>query len=90
MGTAQSQSVLYESRDLSAHGEPSLRSDQYCGPVQSAKEKLPYIEDGTRVVADSGFILKFEENLYWAVLYWIEESIYTETRKVFFGAVRRS
>jgi glutathione S-transferase len=31
----------------------------------------------------------FEENLYWVVLYcrWIEESIYSETRKVFFGVV---
>ena len=81
------------------------------------RKNLPYIEDGTRVVADSGFIVKylkltygdtldenlsdhekarahalsrlFEENLYWIVLYcrWIEESIYAETRKVFFSVV---
>src|SRR5262245_8122806 len=86
-------------------------------PFKAPKKKLPYIEDGTRVVADSGFILKylkltygdpldenlsghekarahalsrlFEDNLYWVVLYcrWIEESIYSETRKVFFGCV---
>jgi glutathione S-transferase len=86
-------------------------------PFKAPKKKLPYIEDGTRLVADSGFILKylkltygdildenlsdhekarahalirlFEENLYWVVLYyrWIEESIYSETKKVFFGAV---
>ena len=86
-------------------------------PFKAPKKKLPYIEDGTRVVADSGFILQylkltygdtldenlsdhekarahalsrlFEENLYWIVLYcrWIEESIYAETRKVFFSVV---
>ena len=86
-------------------------------PFKAPKKKLPYIEDGTRVVADSGFIVKylkltygdtldenlsdhdkarahalsrlFEENLYWVVLYcrWIEESIYADTRKVFFGVV---
>jgi glutathione S-transferase len=86
-------------------------------PLKAPKKKLPYIEDGIQVIADSGFILKylkqtygdkldenlsdhkkasahalsrlFEENLYWVVLYcrWIEESIYLEARRVFFGAI---
>src|SRR5262245_28521051 len=85
--------------------------------LKAPKIKVPYIEDGTQVIADSGFILNylkqtygdkldenlsdhekasahalsrlFEENLYWVVLYcrWIEESIYSETRKIFFGVV---
>jgi glutathione S-transferase len=86
-------------------------------PFKAPKKKLPYIEDGTQLVADSGFILEylkktygdpldadlseadrviahalrrlFEENLYWVALYsrWIEESIYLETKRVFFGAI---
>jgi len=86
-------------------------------PFKAPKRKLPYIDDGTQLVADSGFILEylkktygdrldanlsdadkaiahalrrlFEENLYWAALYsrWIEESIYVETRRLFFGAL---
>ena len=86
-------------------------------PFKAPKKKLPYIEDGTQMVADSGFIFKylkqiygdkldenlsadekasahalsrlFEENLYWVALYsrWIEESIYLETKRVFFGAI---
>ena len=86
-------------------------------PFKAPKKKLPYIEDGTQLIADSGFILEylketygdpldtdlseadrviahalrrlFEENLYWVALYsrWIEESIYVETRKLFFGAI---
>jgi glutathione S-transferase len=86
-------------------------------PFKAPKKKLPYIEDGTQVVADSGFILEylkktygdpldgalsntdrviahtfrrlFEESLYWVALYtrWIEESIYVETRQVFFGGI---
>jgi glutathione S-transferase len=84
---------------------------------KAPKRKLPYIEDGTQVVADSGFILEylkktygdrldgnlsdaekaiahalrrlFEENLYWVALYsrWMEESIYSKTRRLFFGAL---
>jgi len=86
-------------------------------PFKAPKKKLPYIEDETQLVADSGFILEylkktygdpldadlseadrviahalrrlFEENLYWVALYsrWIEESIYLETKRVFFGAI---
>lgn len=86
-------------------------------PFKAPKKKLPYIEDGTQMVADSGFIFKylkqiygdkldenlsadekasahalsrlFEENLYWVALYsrWIEESIYLETKRVFFGTI---
>jgi glutathione S-transferase len=86
-------------------------------PFKAPKRKLPYIQDGTQLVADSGFILEylkktygdtldanlsdadkaiahalrrlFEENLYWVALYsrWIEESIYLETRRLFFGAL---
>ena len=86
-------------------------------PFKAPKKKLPYIEDGTRVVADSGFIVDylkktygdkldqnlsseekatahllrrtFEESLYWVGVYsrWIEESIWRETRPLFFGFI---
>jgi len=86
-------------------------------PFKAPKKKLPYIEDGRQLIADSGFILEylkkiygdpldtalsdadrviahalrrlFEENLYWVALYtrWMEESIYVETRQVFFGGI---
>lgn len=86
-------------------------------PFKAPKKKLPYIEDGTQIVADSGIILDylkqtygdklgenlsaaetavahalrrlFEESLYWVALYsrWIEESIWLETRQLFFGAM---
>jgi glutathione S-transferase len=86
-------------------------------PFKAPKKKLPYIEDGRQLIADSGFILEylkktygdpldtalsdadrviahalrrlFEESLYWVALYtrWMEESIYVETRQVFFGGI---
>jgi glutathione S-transferase len=86
-------------------------------PFKAPKKKLPYIEDGTQIVADSGIIVDylkqtygdklgenlsaaetavahalrrlFEESLYWVALYsrWIEESIWLETRQLFFGAM---
>jgi glutathione S-transferase len=86
-------------------------------PFKAPKKKLPYIEDGARIVADSGFIIDylkktygdkldqnlspvelttahmlrrtFEESLYWVGVYsrWIEDSIWLETRTLFFGAI---
>ena len=33
-------------------------------PFKAPKKKLPYIEDGTQVIADSGFILKYLKQTY--------------------------
>jgi len=33
-------------------------------PFKAPKKKLPYIEDGTQVVADSGFIFKYLKQTY--------------------------
>ena len=33
-------------------------------PFKAPKKKLPYIKDGTQVIADSGFILKYLEQTY--------------------------
>ena len=33
-------------------------------PFKAPKKKLPYIEDGTQVIADSGFILKHLRQTY--------------------------
>jgi glutathione S-transferase len=85
-------------------------------PFKAPKRKLPYIEDGVQVVADSGLIIEygkrygdkldqnlsapekatahmlrrtFEDSLYWVGLYsrWIENSIWLETRRLFFDAI---
>jgi glutathione S-transferase len=37
-------------------------------PFKAPKKKLPYIEDGTRLVADSGFILKYLKLNYGDIL----------------------
>ena len=46
------------------------------------------LSDDARVIAHALRRL-FEENLYWVALYtrWMEESIYVETRQVFFGGI---
>ena len=33
-------------------------------PFKAPKKKLPYIEDGTQIIADSGFILKYFKQTY--------------------------
>ncbi|MCK7494969.1 MAG: hypothetical protein MZW92_30620 [Comamonadaceae bacterium] len=60
--TAQRQPVLHEARDLPAHGRPAVRAGERRADVMKApKGKLPYIDDGGTVVADTSFIIELPE-----------------------------